>query len=90
MEKALGKLDPRAPGLYSHACSISTEAKFWLTVDGLSQSLRLPNAVQGDRRLWGRDWRRPYWSDHLLSCANRPAYVKWQTFVVFLRVINMQ
>ena len=36
MEKTLGKLDPRAPGLYSHACSISTEAKFWLPVDGLS------------------------------------------------------
>ena len=34
MEKTLGKLDPRAPGLYSHACSISTEAKFWLPVDG--------------------------------------------------------
>ena len=43
MEKTLGKLDPRAPGLYSHACSISTEAKFWLPVDGLSQSLHFPH-----------------------------------------------
>ena len=27
----------------------------------------------------GSSSRRPYWSDHLSSCANRPAYVKWQT-----------
>ena len=26
----------------------------------------------------GSSSRRPYWSDHLSSCANRPAYVKWQ------------
>ena len=31
-KKTLGKLDPRDPGLYSHACSISTEATFWFLV----------------------------------------------------------
>ena len=64
MGKTLGKLYPRAPGLYSHAYSISTEAKFWLPVDGLSQILRSPHSTGGSQAMGTRlacqdHFRRP-------------------------------